>query len=114
AAYTSWIGFRVVLNALRNNGVARAALRLGADRISWPDRRQRSYRRIAGGGFYLRVAPAHGRVRIEVMQEQAGVGDVVHHSRNDLRERGSDENTIQEAGYSSLIGWAASEPPEQP
>jgi hypothetical protein len=32
------------------------------------------------------------------MQEQVGIGDVVHHRRDDLRERASDKNAIQQAG----------------
>src|ERR1700730_3768959 len=98
APYASRIGRRIILNALRNDGVARTALRLGADRISGPDRRQGGYCRIAGGGFYLRVPPSLCRARIEVMQEQVSIGDVVDHRGNDLWERASDQNAIHEAG----------------
>src|SRR3984893_4704273 len=46
APYASRIGLRVILHALRNNGVARTPLRLSADRVSRADCRQGRDRRI--------------------------------------------------------------------
>jgi len=67
-------------------------------------RRQSGHCRVASGGFYLIVAPSHGCVCVEVVQEQVGIGDVVHHRSDDFRKRASDKDPVQETGYSSLKG----------